>query len=180
MKKIFFLALLIIAVIVPVSATINISAESGSSYIRWSWPVDAGVINASVDGKYIDNFDSSGGTFILSNIPANETHQFCVYSSTDNGCSTTSTGQDNSVFSQITSDAMLWFYVIAIMVVFLFGKILNWIFYFLGSGISLYALAMYLIDNPVITTDIFHIQFYIYCAFFLLGIYLWGHKKGVW
>ncbi len=178
--KILFLALVLLAAIVPVSATITITSETGSSYIGWSWLEGIAATNASIDGVYISDFDPSGRVFVLSGLQSNETHKFCVYSESDSGCSTATTAQDNSIFARITGDAMLWFYVILILAVFLFGKVLHWIFFLLGSGISLYALATYLIDNPVITTDIFHLQFYIYCAFFLLGIYLWGNKKGVW
>lgn len=179
-KKILFLALVLVAAMLPVSATIPVTPEIGSSYIGWSWPDGIATINASIDGIYISGFDPSGRVFVLSGIQPNETHNFCIYSESDSGCSIATTAQDNSVFAQVTGDVTLWFYVLMILVVFLIGKVLHWVFFLLGSGLALYALATYLIDNPVITTDIFHIQFYIYCAFFLLGIYLWGNKKGMW
>lgn len=180
-SKIFFLALVIAAVLIsPVSAAIPLTPESGSTYIKWSWPPESGVTTVSCDGKLVSDFDPSAGSFALTGLPANETHTLCAYSVGDSGCNTATTAQDNSVFAKITGDAALWFYVILILAIFLFGKVLHWVFYLLGSGIALYALVTYLIDNPVITTDIFHLQFYIYCGFFLIGIYLWGHKKGIW
>jgi hypothetical protein len=177
--------LLLLAFAMPVSADITVTtASAGSNYIDWTWTGTGAIdpISIIVDGNYaITNETYPANEYILSGLEPDSTHFIQVISGSSSGYNKTSTLPDSSVYGQLTANVNTWFYVLLVAVLFIIGRYLHWIFYWFGSCVALYAEALELIQYPDIVTDIWHIQFYIYLALFLLGIGLWflqiGKKK---
>lgn len=86
MKKIIFMTLIILCLISPVLAEINITAdEVGETYIKWSWNDGLTLTNLTVDGYNIKYFDKNDNHFILSDTNAGELHSIAVYTDSDSG-----------------------------------------------------------------------------------------------
>lgn len=179
MKKFALIALVMsMFFISAVSATIPIAVQNSSqNYITWSWPPGMDLTNESIDGLTVCGFDQYATSFTLSGLNPNEQHTIVIYNATDSGTNTAMTGSDTSVYAQITGTVNTWVYLILIIVLFVIGasirKDWGWIFYILGSCVSLYALADWMQKNQIQITDIWHLQFYLYIALFVMGIVLW-------
>lgn len=92
MKKLFTILILALILIIPASATINITvSDIGYNFIHWTWSPPVNITNVSVDGVLINDVDPQTGAYILSGIGPGELHQINVYSSTDTGVNLTRT-----------------------------------------------------------------------------------------
>lgn len=161
--------------ITPASATITITPVNvTSSSIMWSWsPVT--VQNLSIDGVFVCNINPASTNFILSGLGPNEPHTINIITAGDSGSNTTTTAGDTNTNQSTGLLTFLntWGYLILIIVMFIAGSKVHWIFYWFGSIVSLYALALFIQQYPSITTDIWHVEFYIYLCTFLMGIVFW-------
>ena len=177
-KKYLFLLIALIAIVTAASATVNIVSNVTPTTITWQWVTGLNVSTLSVDGYNVFQFDHNSPTFILSGLDPNTSHTILIYtqSPSDSGTNTATTKPSTSSQEKLYGDIDLWIYVIIVILCFLVGRSIHWIFYFMGSAIALYALYSYIEANPVIVTDIVHIQFWIYIALFLMGMYLWLKK----
>jgi hypothetical protein len=172
-------ALAMFVLVIPASATLSVNASSiGSTFITWSWSNAITATNASLDGWFIPNFDGSAHLFDLSGLPSNETHTFCLYSATDSGCSTASTGADTSIYNQMTALLVQWWYLFVIMACIIVGMIRKLgVFLIVASMVSLYALVMFIQTNVPGKTLITEVPFLIY-AFFFVAPHFLAFKKG--
>ena len=174
-KALALIAILAILAMValPASAAINVSVTRvGVTYIMWQWPDYITNVTGSVDGVMMPDIDPHTHTFSLTNLKENETHTLAIYTDTDSGTSTASTLPDNSVYVQTLEFSLAWVYILLAAIMFLLGAKVHWLFYWFGSGISLYALYKWIQVNTV-TTTIESLQFWIYLALFITGLLLW-------
>ena len=185
-KNIFLILMAVFLLANPVSAwniTVN---QTGESYIAWDVSQRVGPITSlAYDGQTISDYDPYANILIQSGLGSNETHFISAISDnvTASLLATTNTSLKNeyyAVSAQLWNFFNTWIYLGLIIVLFVIGAVLHWAFYFIGSFISLYALAKYLQETPVQVTDIWHLQYFIYLALFILGLLLWmmGIKKG--
>jgi hypothetical protein len=182
-----FLILAIIAglLIVPAAATITITpTDVTTSSIMWSWSPTT-VQNLSIDGIFVCNFNPTATDFVLSGLGPNEPHTITIITAGDSGSNTTTTlGNTNTEQStDLLTLLTTWWYLILILVLCVAGMMRKLgIFLIVASAVSLYALYVFIIENPTITgTDVLiQIPFLIYVAFFIIPLWLvWGVKGGV-
>lgn len=176
-KHILILYILIaisFAIIGSASAIIEVNVtDRGSSFITWAWDTGASVTDASIDGWFFPGFDPDSGSFTLSGLPSNETHNFCVYSAGDKGCITGTTLQDNSIYAGVAGFVMTWIYILLIAIMFLLAVKIHWLFYWFGSGTALYALYREILSNPPTTSGINSFFFWVYVGLLIMGFLLW-------
>lgn len=182
-RKLFgiFVIIAVLLMVIPVSAAISVTVERVSmTSIVWTWPPGTAIVNESVDGILVYNFDPNLNLFDLSELPANESHTLCIYTAADSGCSTASTLPDTTIYQQLTALLVQWWYLALITVFIILGMQRKMgVFLIVASVISLYALTMYLIAEPVQTTDITHLPFFLYIFFFIFP-YILIYFKGGW
>jgi hypothetical protein len=185
MKKEFLILIaLIILTIVPVQAAIVIDGSNvTSSSIMWQWPSGLTLVNVSIDGMYVCNFNPTSDNFVLSGLGANEPHTITLITATDTGSNTTSTltnanTEQSTDFMTLLND---WWYLILIVVLCLVGmKRGLGIFLIVASGVSLYALVAFLAENPMTgsSNPLIEIPFLIYVTFFIIPLFLCYMVKG--
>lgn len=178
MKFIFFiiLAFLLINPCFAWNITVN---QTGESFIAWNVSDrPAAITYLAYDGHNLTDYDPYANILIQSGLGSGETHIITAtsFNQTVTQSATTNISVKNQFFftSSITWDFFnQWFYLGLIIILFILGAKINWAFYLIGSFISLFALAKWLVSNPDTVTDIWHLQFYIYAALFILGLLLW-------
>lgn len=178
-KKILCLLILISVLTIPVSAAIPITVSSVSQdYITWSWPAGTVITSETIDGFLVCNYDPSATTLTLSDLNPNEQHTIKITSATDIGTSTATTLPDTTVYAGLTGTVNTWIYLLFIVLFIFLGysmrrkPLMRVVFNVLASIISIYALSVWLQENSVQATDIWHIQFFIYGFFFVMGFVL--------
>jgi hypothetical protein len=170
-----FLILLALASIPLISAvsgwTITTDSISSTS-VAWNVSQKPGTITAlSYDGIQVSGFDPNAAVLVQSGLSGNETHNIAVTAGGIlSNLSATTTESSNDVINDLFGR---WSYVFVIIIFILAGAVIHWLFYWFGVGVSLYAEAEYIKNNPNIITDIWHVQFYLYLALFILCILLW-------
>jgi hypothetical protein len=107
MKKIIILCIIWIVLCIGfVSASIPITvAETGDSFIKWSWDSSIYTINnLSIDGYKVQYFDANSGTFLLSDLKPYETHILRISDNADYGISTANTTKPNATSESKIAD----------------------------------------------------------------------------
>ena len=181
MKRILFILAIaaILMMIAPASAVIDIRVkERTSSFITWEWDSGLSLKNASIDGYIIKLFDPLSTEFTLSDLPANESHTFALYTETDSGVKTSRTLKDTSNYSSVMDVINTWIYLLFIIALIWAGVKLSKWFFWLASFISLYALAKFILESESIMTDILHLPFFVYGAMFIIPILMFFFSKG--
>lgn len=178
-KNILCLFVLVAVLAIPASAAIPITVSSVSQdYITWEWPAGTVITSETIDGFLVCNYDPSATTLTLSDLNPSEQHTIKITSATDIGYSTASTLPDTTVYAGLTGTVNTWIYLIFIVAFIILGysmrrkPLMRIIFNILASIISIYALSVWLQENSIPTTDIWHIQFFIYGFFFVMGFVL--------
>lgn len=175
MKKIIFILIGLILMISPCLAwDISIDRTSPSSIV-WNVSQKPGIITfASYDGINLSGYDPNTSILIQSDLSSGTYHTLKVISS---GESATLSGSTNtSAAERVNTLISDWFYVVLALGLFFCGfAIHRWLF-FVGSGISLYGLAVWMEKTSVQITDIWHIQYFIFIFFFVFGFFLWAVK----
>jgi hypothetical protein len=176
MMKKYLLFLLGIAILaIPCLAwDITIDRTSPSSIV-WNVSQKPGEIAfASYDGINLSGYDPNTSVLIQSDLSSGTYHSLKVISS---GETATLSGSTNtSAAERVNTLISDWFYVGLTLVLFFCGfAIHRWLF-FVGSGISLYGLAVWMEKTAIQVTDIWHIQYFIYIFFFVFGFFLWAVK----
>jgi hypothetical protein len=174
MKKLFFTLIVLITMAIPVSAAININVDQRSdSFIKWGWTPGLNTTALSIDGYQVNQFDHNSNTFILSGLPANETHSIAIYTSDgDSGVNVTETlpAKDNMFFGL----PIAWAYVLLIVILYLLAATIHWSVFFVGIAIGLYEIYDYIQKNgSSIAADAAHLQLWIMVGLVLLGLLLW-------
>jgi hypothetical protein len=179
MKNRIFLILSIIAlIIIPVSATVNITPiDITATSIMWGWsPIT--IQNISIDGKLIDNFNPSATSFTLSDLKPEEPHTIMIATTTDTGINTTKTLTVKSNQEDFYKILVTWGYLLLIMAACIAGMQRKLgVFLIVASVVSLYALYIFITSNTPGTDPLVEIPFYVYIFFFLFPHYL-AFKKG--
>jgi len=93
MKHILSLIVLAIFILaVPVSATINITADAtGDTWITWSWDEGLDVTAIFVDGYLMCGYESTLPTFDITGLSSCDNHTVLILTEFDNGTDTAST-----------------------------------------------------------------------------------------
>ncbi len=109
---VIFLAILFL--IAPASAIINVTPfYTSNSSIGWNWSSSSNVINISLDGVMIQNFDNKSTKFYANNLIPNTQHQIGVYSAIDVGSNVTNTLPLNEDSGEQINDLIYqWIFVI--------------------------------------------------------------------
>jgi hypothetical protein len=103
MKNIFKILITLFLIISTVSALIPITAtDKGDTYIKWEWNQND-IINISVDGFNVCNFDNQSSVFILTGLYQNETHNLKIYNNSDYGeiSATTTKSSESSLIDTL-------------------------------------------------------------------------------
>lgn len=169
-NKIFFIILLLIALVLPATAFNITTANVSTNFIKWEWPasnISGNVTGLNIDGKLITNFDPNSSAYILTNIGANELHQITVYTDIGNGTASTYTSYGDNT----------WGWVILTIIFFLLGRYLHYAFFFVGSGISLYGLVSWMQEYDISILDIWNLPYLIFLFLFIFGFFLWAFRK---
>lgn len=116
-EKNIFIFCLIFGLIIPVSAEINISVESGTNYIKWTWE-DTTVNRAYMNGLNVT--ESINENTYVYNTPYPAIGTIIIYSSEDSGTNTSRTlpveqSKTENVFSFIDQYIWLIFAIIVII-----------------------------------------------------------------
>lgn len=162
--------------------TITTDTVSQTS-ITWNVSEKTDIITElSYDGISVSDYNVNAQTLVQSNLKPGEFHFITVNANgtTSTASATTNASAQEDYYSQSADTwAFLnqWFYVGLIIVLFILGFSLHWSMFFIGSFISLFALAKYLLDQPVVTIDIWALPFLIYGALFVIGFILWAVRK---
>jgi hypothetical protein len=178
-KSIAFLILLV-AIMYPVSAEINITpSDITTTSIMWTWePIT--IQNISIDGKLIDNFNPSATSFILSDLKPGEPHTIDIVTSTDTGTNITKTlinpPSNQEDFYQILKTWVYLLFVLAFCIAGMQRRL--GVFLIVASVISLYALYIFITSNIPGTDPLIEIPFYVYIFFFLFPHYMAFRKGG--
>jgi len=139
------------------------------------------IISAiAFDGITITGYDASSTRIVQNNLYPNESHIITI---TD----TLANVYESSAYTLPSPQTRMiaqwntWSYLIFIIVLVFLGMIRKFGFLeVVASCISLYALALYLKENPVLATlDIWHIQFLLYIFFFIFPYVLLYFKGGI-
>lgn len=182
-KKILFLmAVLLLLIAIPASATIEITPSSvTTSSIMWTWdPIT--VQNLSIDGVFVCNFNPAGTDFVLSGLGPNEPHTITIITAGDSGSNTTTT-LPNTNTEQSTGFLTLlttWWYLGLIVILCVVGMMKKLgIFLVVASGVSLYALYDFIQTAvPADGNPYTQIPFLIYVVFFIIPLFLVFFVKG--
>jgi hypothetical protein len=140
----------------------------------WTWdPIT--IQNLSIDGVFVENVNPTSTRFTVSDLRPNEPHTIEIITALDRGMNTTTTAADTNIdqSTDLLTSINTVIYLFIIILFFFTGIKIHWVFYWFGSSVSLYALYAFIQKNPVITTDIMHINFFMYIGLFLMGIVLW-------
>ena len=168
----------------PATAWIVSVDNTTTTSIVWNVSNKSEAITALYyDGYEISGYDPSANLLVQSGLDPGEYHFMSITTNatTTNATATTNVSAEESYYSQSASFwgfFAQWYYLIFIIVLLAVAMAVHWIFYFVAAFVSLYALAKFIIDNPGgITTDIWHIQYFIYGAFFLISLIMWAMRK---
>ena len=176
MKKQLFLILIIgVLIFSPVLAwDITIDRTSPSSIV-WNVSQKPGTITfASYDGINISGYDPNTTILIQSDLSSGTYHSLKIVSS---GETATLSGSTNTSSAERVNTLISdWFYVGLTLALFFCGFVIHRWLFFVGSGISLYGLAVWMEKTSVQVTDIWHIQYFIFIFFFVFGFFLWAVK----
>jgi len=101
---------LLACIAVPVSATINVTANQiTSSSITWVWDGGLNITYMAIDGYRVTQYNPTGGSFILTGLNPGEWHNIVVSTDVDSGNTTTSTlSQASSLNTSNSTDIYLW------------------------------------------------------------------------
>ena len=101
---------LLACIAVPVSATINVTANQiTSSSITWVWDAGLNITYMAIDGYRVTQYNPTGGSFILTGLNPGEWHNIVVSTDVDSGNTTTSTlSQASSLNTSNSTDIYLW------------------------------------------------------------------------
>ena len=93
MKHILSLIVLaILILVVPVSATINVTADAtGDTWITWSWDEGLDVTAIFVDGYLMCGYESTLPSFDITGLSSCDNHTVLILTEFDNGTDTAST-----------------------------------------------------------------------------------------
>ena len=160
--------------VLPASAQIAVNVQSlGSTYIAWTWPGGITAQNASLDGLTIQNFNGANNLFEVSGLLSNETHTFCVYSSTDSGCSTATTGSDTTTYALWMSVFSTYWLSFCVILMVILGYKLSYLFHVFGAFFALAGLAANLGTTP--TMALSSLAFWIYLFEVIICCMLYGY-----
>ena len=88
--SLILLAILILAV--PVSATINVTADAtGETWITWSWDEGLNVTAIFVDGYLMCGYESTAPSFDITGLSSCDNHTVLILTEFDNGTDTSAT-----------------------------------------------------------------------------------------
>lgn len=146
------------------------------SSIVWNVSDRPGLISfVSYDGINLSSYDPNATVFVQSDLSSGTYHSIKVIAGGDTAILTATT--NTSAAEAVNTDINKWFYLGLILLMFFCGFAIHWSLFWVGSFISLYALAEYILKVPAISINIVNLQFLIYGAMFLLGLILWVFRK---
>lgn len=171
----------------PTRSTFSCNGNVTSTSILWDIAPYVPYQKLYLDGIDMTAYYPNSSIIVQSGLGSSEKHTLSVISGSTEYttiCETTASEesrQQGSVIAFLTN-LNEWIYLIVILPLLLYGlkikaSIYSTIILFIASGVSLYALATWLIDNPQTVTDIWHLQFFVYGFLFLLGFIIWVAKK---
>lgn len=168
--------MLIIMCVGGVSAW-NISIDNtGSSSIVWNTSDKPGLITfVSYDGINLSNYDPNATQFVQSDLSSNTFHNIKVIA--DGQTATFSTVTNMSAAEKVNTLINEWFLVGVVLALFILGFVIHWLLFWIGSFVSLYGLADYLLKHPNLIVSIWSLPFLIFGALFVLGFVLWAFRK---
>jgi hypothetical protein len=176
MKKLLLLLIGIIALVLPCIAW-NISIDKTSpNTIVWNVSQKTGLISSLyLDGLSVTGFNTNASLIVQQNLNSNSLHEIRI---TSGGNLSTKTAMTNmSAAESVNSNINKWFYLGIILLLFFCGFAIHWFLFWVGSGVSLYALAEYISTIQTIDLNMINLQFLIYGALFILGFVLWAFRK---
>ena len=137
------------------------------------------ISTIALDGIAVVGYDPSATRIVQNNLYPNESHVITILD-------TLGTVYETSAFTlhspqtQVMTIWNEWFYLGIIVAAVFIGLMRKMVFLeVVASCISLYALSLYLAAEPIQTTDIYHIKFYLYIFFFVFPFILLYYKGGL-
>ena len=138
------------------------------------------ISTIALDGIAVSGYDPSATRIVQNNLYGNESHIITI---TD----TLANVYESSAYTlpspqtQVMTLWNTWFYLIFIIALVFLGLMRKLGFLeVVASCVSLYALALYMQENPVMATlDIWHIQFILYIFFFVFPYVIIYFKGGL-
>jgi hypothetical protein len=171
--------LICISVVSALSITVDETTETS---IVWNLSQLSGVTISAIafDGIAISGYNANASRVVQNNLYPSESHIITVVDSTgtiyENETYTLPSAQTRMVEQWNT-----WSYLVFIIALVFIGLMRKLGFVeVVASCVSLYALALYVQENPVLATlDIWHIQFLLYIFFFIFPYVLLYFKGGL-
>jgi hypothetical protein len=155
MKKLIFIFIYLCLLVVPISATINITSNVTQNSIDWSWNSGLTLTKLSVDGNTIPTFDNTTNEYISSNLNPNTKHTLNIYTSGDNGSGIATTLKASDDLSNLVAIINKWFFplilplIIFVIAIYLEAEFLA----FIVTIISAVNIILVMAQNPVIWSD---------------------------
>ncbi len=175
---------LLLAVLIPfVSGSPYVTPdEITETSIVWNLtqlPVGRIIDTIALDGITVNGVDPSATRIVQNNLYPNESHIITILD-TLGAVYETQAYTLPSPQTQVMTIWNEWFYLALIVAAVFLGLMRKMGFMeIIASCISLYALSLYLADDPVQTMDIWHIKFLLYIFFFVFPFVLLYFKGGL-
>jgi hypothetical protein len=184
LKKIIIVLMLVMMAIPFVSASPYVVPDQiTETSIVWNLsglPPGTIISTIAFDGITITGYDPSATKIVQNNLYSNESHIITILDTLANVYESSALTLP-SPQTQMIAQWNTWSYLIFIIALVFLGLMRKLGFLeVVASCISLYALALYLQENPVMSTlDIWHIQFLLYVFFFVFPYILLYFKGGM-
>jgi hypothetical protein len=176
---------MLMAILIPIgSASPYITPdEITETSIVWNLtqlPPGTMISTIAFDGIAVTGYDPSATRIVQNNLYSNESHIITITDTLANVYESSAYTLP-SAQTRMIDQWNMWSYLIFIIALVFLGMIRKLGFLeVVASCVSLYALALYIQENPVMATlDIWHIQFILYIFFFVFPYVLLYFKGGL-
>lgn len=175
--KLLSLTLLAILTLSGIVAGWNITVDyTTPSSIVWNLSEKPGTITfVSYDGINITKYDPDAVELVQSDLSSNTYHSLKVIADGETAIKSQVTNE--SAADKVNTDIDTWFLVGAVLVLFFCGFAIHWFLFWIGSFVSLYGMATFILEHSPIQANIWNLQFLIYGALFVMGFVLWAFRK---
>lgn len=120
----------------PNSTMIVVVNETTDSSLTWRYSYTVLLTKGSIDGVDIERFDIKSFNYTASNLKANSSHEFCIYSNTGVNCEIGRTLESNSPIDKSLAIIFGYIFFIGAIICIIIGRwvpVIAWI----GVGLSL-------------------------------------------